>query len=192
MTALAPDRIAPYDRILPATRALSVFVVPFLVLASTLMGIATLLHWDTFSHSHVAFWMWVALHFTTPFFVAGVWLRNRHLDDGAPDADDAVVPIAVGRLIGGIGPLAAGTSAFLFPTAAIDRRPCPLTPLTARVTGATFALGIAAIGAFTECRWSPVRRPSRPDLNDSRQCTRLGRCHRPRTSSASCGTPVCA
>lgn len=220
MTAHAPDRVAHDDRVLPATRALSVVIVPFLVLAfvvlffwphdtgrlfawpikppltalilgsvylggayffvraaraarwhtvkggflpvatfATLMGIATILHWAKFSHSHVAFWLWVALYFTTPFLVAGVWLGNRPVDDGAADADDAVVPPVIGRVIGAIGVLAACTSAFLFllPARAISLWPWTLTPLTARVMGAVFALGIAAIGAFTERRWSAMR-----------------------------------
>jgi hypothetical protein len=65
----------------------------------------------------------------------------------------------MGMLIGVIGVLAASTSAFLFlfPAAAIPLWPWALTPLTARVTGAIFALGIAAIGAFTEHRWSAMR-----------------------------------
>ena len=36
-----------------------------------LMGVATLLHWGKFNHHHVAFWIWVALYFTTPFLVLG-------------------------------------------------------------------------------------------------------------------------
>jgi hypothetical protein len=216
----ATDRVVHDDRVLPATRALSVFIVPFLVLAfvvlygwpqdtgrlfawpikppltalilgsvylggayffvraaratrwhtvkggfppvatfATLMGIATILHWGKFTHSHVAFWLWVGLYFTTPFLVAGVWVVNRRLEDRTPDKDDAVVPPAMGRVIGAIGVLAACTSAFLFlfPQRAIALWPWTLTPLTARVMGAIFALGIAAIGAFSERRWSAVR-----------------------------------
>jgi len=220
MAAHATDRVVHDDRVLPATRVLSAFIVPFLVLAfvvlsfwprdtgrlfawaikppltalilgsvylggayffvraarstrwhtvkggflpvatfATLMGIATILHWGRFIHTNVAFWLWVGLYFTTPFLVAGVWLGNRPLDDGRADEDDAVVPAAMGLLIGAIGVLAACTSAFLFllPARAIPLWPWTLTPLTARVMGAIFALGIAAIGAFAERRWSAVR-----------------------------------
>jgi hypothetical protein len=126
---------------------------------ASLMGIATILHWGKFTHSHVAFWLWVGLYFTTPFLVAGVWVVNRRLEDRTADEDDAVVPLAMGRIIGAIGVLAACTSAFLFlfPARAITLWPWTLTPLTARVMGAIFALGIAAIGAFRERRWSAVR-----------------------------------
>jgi hypothetical protein len=220
MAAHATERVTHDDRVLPATRALSVFIVPFLVLAfvvlffwphdtgrlfawpikpsltalilgsvylggayffvraaratrwhtvkggfppvatfATLMGIATILHWGKFTHSNVAFWLWVGLYFTTPFLVAGVWLVNRRLEDRTADDGDAVVPVLMGRVIGAIGVLAACTSAFLFlfPARAIALWPWTLTPLTARVLGAIFALGIAAIGAFREHRWSAVR-----------------------------------
>ncbi|MGZ4569736.1 MAG: hypothetical protein ACXVXU_02545 [Blastococcus sp.] len=220
MAERATERLVRDDRVLPATRALSVFIIPFLVLAfvvlffwpsdtgrlfawpitppltamilgsvylggayffvraaratrwhtvkggfppvatfATLMGIATALHWGKFTHSHVAFWLWVALYFTTPFLVAGVWVVNRRFEDGAPDDRDVAVPPVMGRVIGAIGVLAACTSAvlFLFPARAVAAWPWTLTPLTARVMGAIFALGIAAIGAFRESRWSAVR-----------------------------------
>lgn len=122
---------------------------------ASLMGVATLLHWGKFNHHHVAFWLWVGLYFTTPFLVFGVWLANRRYEAPAAPAE-AVVSVAIGRLIGVVGVAAALMSAFLFlaPTRAIDIWPWPLTPLTARVLGAIFALGISAIGAFGERRWS--------------------------------------
>src|SRR6266566_10050896 len=43
---------------------------------ATLMGVATILHWGKFTHSHVAFWLWAGLYFTTPFLVFGVWWAN--------------------------------------------------------------------------------------------------------------------
>ncbi|MDQ1663704.1 MAG: hypothetical protein QOJ68_3684 [Blastococcus sp.] len=124
---------------------------------ATLMGIATILHWEKFTHSHVAFWLWVGLYFTTPFLIAGVWIVNRRFEDRTND--DVLVPEPIARVVGGIGVLAAVMSAFLFlfPQAAIDIWPWTLTPLTARVMGAIFALGLAAVGAFTERRWSAYR-----------------------------------
>ena len=46
---------------------------------------------------------------------------------------------------------------FLAPQRAVDYWPWLVTPLTARVMGAIFALGIAAIGGFTGRRWSCLR-----------------------------------
>jgi hypothetical protein len=51
---------------------------------ATLMGVATIAHWDRFTHSHVAFWLWAGLYFTTPFLIFWVWLANRHHDIPAP------------------------------------------------------------------------------------------------------------
>jgi hypothetical protein len=125
---------------------------------ATLMGIATILHWGKFTHSHVAFWLWVGLYFTTPFLIAGVWIVNRRFEDRRIDGE-VVVPEPMARVIGAIGILAAAMSAFLFlfPQRAIAIWPWTLTPLTARVMGAIFALGLAAVGAFTERRWSAYR-----------------------------------
>jgi hypothetical protein len=125
---------------------------------ATLLGIATIVHWDKFSHAKLAFWLWAGLYFTTPFLVAGVWLVNRRREDRRP-LDDVELPPATARLIGVIGVLAVVTGLFLFlvPSAAIAIWPWKLTPLTARVMGALFTLGLAAVGAFTERRWSAVR-----------------------------------
>jgi hypothetical protein len=125
---------------------------------ATLMGVATILHWEKFTHSHVAFWLWAGLYFTTPFLIAGVWVVNRRFEDRTAD-DEVLVPEPMARVIGAIGVLAAAMSAFLFlfPQAAIDLWPWTLTPLTARVMGAIFALGLAAVGAFRERRWSAYR-----------------------------------
>lgn len=207
------------DRVLPATRVISVFIIPFLVVAfvvlypwpsdagrlfawkiapsvtammlgavylggayfflraaratrwhtvkggfvsvgvfASLMGIATILHWDRFAHGHVAFWLWAGLYFTTPFLIFGVWFANRGHDAAATDAD-LLLPPAATPVIGGLGILALVTSAFLFlfPARAISVWPWTVTPLTARVLGAIFSLGIAGIGIFADRRWSSAR-----------------------------------
>jgi hypothetical protein len=125
---------------------------------AALMGIATVLHWGKFIHSNVAFWLWVALYFTTPFLIAGIWLVNRRFEDRTADAG-VLVPDLMARVIGAIGVLAVAVSLFLFlfPQRAIDIWPWTLTPLTARVMGAIFALGLAAVGAFSERRWAAYR-----------------------------------
>jgi len=40
--------------------------IPVALFAS-LMGIATITHWDKFIHTNVAFWLWATLYFTTPY-----------------------------------------------------------------------------------------------------------------------------
>jgi hypothetical protein len=48
-------------------------------LFASLLGLATIMHWDVFNHRHVTFWIWVALYFTTPFLVFGAYLANQRV-----------------------------------------------------------------------------------------------------------------
>jgi hypothetical protein len=125
---------------------------------ATLMGVATVWHWDKFSHSHVAFWLWAGLYFTTPFLVFWVWWANRRQDVPATSAD-VLIPIGASRVIALLGALSGLTALFLFllPGRAIAVWPWALTPLTAQVMGAIFALGIAGLGALADRRWSSAR-----------------------------------
>lgn len=54
------------------------------------------------------------------------------------------------------GALAATMALFLFvlPQAAIDVWPWTITPLTSRVLGSIFALGVAQLGVLTDAPWS--------------------------------------
>ena len=184
---VAPERD---DAVLPATRALSAFIVPFLLVAfvvlygyprstgrlfawkinppmtpmtlgavyiggayffvqafratqwhtvkagfvavgtfATLLGIATIMHWDRFNHDHVAFWLWAGLYFTTPLLVWGVWLANRRRE-APPHPDDLFLPSAARRVMGATAGLAVVVAVFLFlaPQHAIDTWPWMLTP----------------------------------------------------------------
>ncbi len=125
---------------------------------ASLMGVATVLHWDRFNHGHVAFWLWAGLYFTTPFLVWGVWAANRRRATVA-GADDVLVTPAVRSVMAGTGLLAVAVGLFLFllPSQAADVWPWTLTPLTARVLGAVFMLGIATTGVLTDPRWSAAR-----------------------------------
>jgi len=127
---------------------------------ATCMGIATLLHWNIFNHSHISFFAWAILYFTTPFLVLGAWLRNRHTDPGTPDDNDFIVPQSVRLVIGSIGLITLLISIFLFlrPELMIRVWPWKLTPLTARVMGGLFALtGVGEICIALDARWSAVR-----------------------------------
>jgi hypothetical protein len=127
-------------------------------LFATLMGIATIVHWNKFIHSNVAFWLWAGLYFTTPFLVFGVWFWNQREESKTAPDDLVLSPVAV-IVIGVLGVAAAASSAFLFllPKTAIHIWPWKLSELTARVTGAIFALGVAGMGAFVDKRWSGAR-----------------------------------
>ena len=125
---------------------------------ATLMGVATLMHWDRFLHQNVAFWLWAALYFGTPFLVFFAWFLNRW-DSSVPAVDDLLLPDVAVVVIGLVGLTALLTCLFLFlfPGAAIDIWPWPLTTLTSRVLGAIFSLAVDGIGALGERRWSSAR-----------------------------------
>jgi hypothetical protein len=131
--------------------------VPVVTFAA-LMGVATILHWDKFTHSHVAFWLWAGLYFTTPFLIFGVWWANRRRDVPGTSAE-LLIPVRVSRVIAILGGLSGLTALFLFlfPGRAAAVWPWMLTPLTAQVMGAIFALGIAGLGAPVDRRWSSAR-----------------------------------
>jgi len=213
------ESVARDDVLLPATRALSAFIVPFLVVAfvvlygfprdtgrlfawtiappmtpmtlgavylggayffvrafqarawhtvkagfvavgtfASLMGVATIIHWDRFNHTHVAFWLWAGLYFTTPFLVWGVWAANRRRDTPT-GPDELLLPPTARLLMGATGAVAvvAGLFLFVLPQRAIDVWPWHLTPLTSRVLGAIFMLGTGALGVVTDARWSAAR-----------------------------------
>jgi uncharacterized membrane protein len=127
-------------------------------LFASLLGIATILHWDKFSHRHVAFWLWAGLYFTTPFLVVGGWLANRRF---------AASPRAEERLLGdgsrwavalvGLVALVQGVVMFVAPARVIPIWPWALTPLTCRVVGAIFCLGAAGAAVLVDRRWTAVK-----------------------------------
>src|SRR5204863_1151364 len=77
---------------------------------ATLMGIATILHWDRFNHGYISFFAWVGLYFTTPFIVFLLWLRNRSTDPDPHASRNRRVPRLVRLVIGIVGGLTLFTS----------------------------------------------------------------------------------
>ena len=125
---------------------------------ATLMGVTTILHWDRFLHDHLAFWLWVALYFTTPVLVFAAFFRNQREYDSRADSAGHIGPVAAGGLVlVGATSLAMCLFLYLFPARAISVWPWQLTTLTARMLGAIFALGVAGVGAWWERRWSAIR-----------------------------------
>ena len=129
-------------------------------LFASLLGIATVLHWDRFTHEHISFFTWTALYFTTPFLVIGTWAFNRRTDPRTLDPGDVALPKWMRWLLGGVGAFTLAISLLLFlqPQMMIDVWPWTLTPLTARVMGAMFGLpGLVGLGIASDRRWSAAR-----------------------------------
>jgi hypothetical protein len=130
---------------------------PAVALFATLLGIATILHWDKFSHEKVAFWIWAALYFVAPFLVVAAWVLNqRYAATPLPD-EPRLGPVsrtAVG--LAGVTALATGSAMFVFPDSWIAHWPWFLTPLTCRVVAAILCLGSAGIGVWLDPRWSTL------------------------------------
>lgn len=134
--------------------------IGFLAVAlfASLLGIATIIHWDKFTHTHVAFWIWAALYFLAPFLVFGAWLTNRRYEAPAQPAEPRL-PDPVRWIIAVIGVLAlvTGLVMFLAPSHVISIWPWLLTPLTCRVVGAIYCLGCALLVVVPDPRWTTFR-----------------------------------
>ena len=131
---------------------------PAVALFATLLGIATVVHWDKFSHDHVAFWLWAGLYFTAPFLVVGAWALNTAVA-GPPGDDEVRIGVVARWAVGAVGlaALVTGILMFLSPATMIGVWPWALTPLTCRVVGAIFCLGSAGLGVVRDPRWVTVR-----------------------------------
>lgn len=127
-------------------------------LFASLLGLATIFHWDRFNHGHVAFWLWVGLYFTAPFLVMGAWIANRRVA-APPTVDERRLAGATRWVVGliGLAALVQGMVMFVAPAAIIPLWPWALTPLTCRVVGAVFCLGSAGISVLVDPRWVTIR-----------------------------------
>ncbi len=131
--------------------------VPVTLFASCL-GLATIIHWDKFNHRHVAFWIWAALYFTTPFLVLATFIRNSRLRSD-PTPDELRLPPLTRAIfaVTGLAAVLLGAYLYLVPKRAIDIWPWALTPLTARVTGAILMLGVCGLTIAADSRWTTAR-----------------------------------
>ena len=154
-------RVLFLERRWAAARAGFVSVTLF----ATLLGIATIVHWDKFAHGKLAFWLWAGLYFTAPFLVAAAWVVNQRYA-GRPAPGEPRLGLLARWAVAGAGALAVVTGAVLFvaPGWAVTVWPWPLTPLTSRVVGATFCLGAAGLVVLVDDGWAAVRLVQRVQL----------------------------
>lgn len=125
-----------------------------------MMGIATVLHWERFTHGFISFQLWALLYFTLPFVIPVVWSLNERAVRGARLPAEPLLPAALRWALGIVGGVMAAASLVLLvsPQALIPLWPWPLTPLTARALAAMFVLpGWVGIGVGRDGRWSAAR-----------------------------------
>lgn len=133
--------------------------LPITVFAGTL-GIATLLHWEPFSHERLGFQLWAFLYFTVPIILPILWYRNQRLaGDSGLQKEGALPPVsrwAFGAL--GVVLTLASLLLFFFPQQMLATWPWTLTPLTARVMSAMFSLpGLVGLSLAFDGSWSSAR-----------------------------------
>lgn len=127
---------------------------------TVLLLLATLLHWDRFSHEHPSFWVWLGVYAVTPVLLPVVWLRNRRRDPGPGTPDATAVPRWVRMLVGaaGVVQLLVALTFFARPQLAIRVWPWELTPLTARTLSAFLVfIAVLWLGFVVERRWSGLQ-----------------------------------
>ncbi|MDH4143504.1 MAG: hypothetical protein OEV61_12925 [Chloroflexota bacterium] len=109
---------------------------------AAILGVATVLHWPAFTAGHPSFFLWTVLYVTLPFVLPIVWWRNAAHDPGWAAEDREPVGDVLRLVVGGLGMVLLTTALILViaPDALIPTWPWTLTPLTARVLGAMFAL----------------------------------------------------
>jgi len=127
-----------------------------------LLGLATVLHWDRFNHSHISFWAWLFLYVVSPILLPILAVANWRADGGA-DADSSAEPEipAWARIllafVGG-GSVLAALTIFAVPRLAIENWPWKLLPLTARTLSAYIAFtGLFLLTPLLDRRWTSVR-----------------------------------
>ncbi|WP_411720890.1 hypothetical protein [Mycetocola sp.] len=133
---------------------------PGALLFATLLGVATVLHWDRFHFGHISFLTWATLYLITPILLLAVLVVNGRADRGRPDAIDTTIPWPVRILLAafGVASLVTGLVLFLAPQVAVGSWAWDVTPLTARVVGTVLTLpGTVHLWLLLDSRWSAFR-----------------------------------
>jgi hypothetical protein len=135
-------------------------VFPVATVLTVLLLVATLLHWDSFSHGHPSFWAWLVVYLITPVLLPVVWLANRGRDPGVPAPTTPLVPRWVCTLVGlaGVAQLVVALAFFVVTDLAEQVWPWAVSPLTARTLAAFLAfIGAMWLAFLLERRWSALR-----------------------------------
>jgi hypothetical protein len=136
-------------------RSLRVLPLPLVVLSSGLLT-ATLLHADRFRWGYAPTWVWTGVYAAVPFIVAALWLRQERVAPPAPPAHPGLRGVRLASAALGTVLVLGSLALFAAPGAMKDLWPWPLTELLARTVASWYAL----IGtALLVCGWS-LRRPA--------------------------------
>jgi hypothetical protein len=133
---------------------------PAVVVFATLLGVATILHWDRFHAGHIAFLTWATLYLVTPVLTLVAVLLNWRDDDGRPERREVTLPLPVRLVLAAIGvaALLTGLTVFAFPALVAPVWGWDLTPLTSRVVGGVLTLpGVVNVWLLVDARWSAFR-----------------------------------
>ena len=131
---------------------------------TSLLLLATIVHWSRFNHDHAAFWAWLALYVATPLLLPWLWVRNQAHDPGPAGSDEPPMPAALRAVVAGVGAVLAVLVAVMVaaPETAADQWPWTLTPLTARTVAAFIAFPATLCLCFLlDRRWSSFEVPMR-------------------------------
>jgi hypothetical protein len=146
--------LAARERVWARTRA----VMPGILVAGTLILVATLIHLDKFVMETVRGWVWVILYAgLAPGVLLLLALQRRQ-----PGTDPPVLcPIergaAVAVALGAAALMLTGAALYAFPATAAGWWPWPLTDLTARMVGAWLAaIGVTLGTMRREGDWTRV------------------------------------
>lgn len=127
---------------------------------AAVLGISTVLHWDRFTPGHISFILWAFLYFTLPFVIPVAWYINRRVNLGGSVSDEPRLSRALSLALGTLGAILTAVSIILLvlPDVMIPTWPWTLSPLTARVMAAMFALsGLVGLGIAVDRRWTSAR-----------------------------------
>lgn len=134
--------------------------LPAATVLTTLLLVATILHWKLFTHDHVAFWAWLVVYVVTPVLLPALWLVNRRHDPGPGTDPGPVVPGWTRAVLATTGAvqLVVALAFFIRPSLTERYWPWTLSPLTARTLSAFLAfIAVLLLGFVVERRWTALR-----------------------------------
>lgn len=127
---------------------------------TTMLGVATFLHWDRFNHDHVSFWAWLFLYTVSPPLLPVLAWANHRAAARAPAAAGRLLPARTRATLVAVGAvqLLAALVWFAVPGRFTHVAPWALTPLTARTLSAFVAFtGSLLVWSLVDRRWKALQ-----------------------------------